>query len=121
LGYLYEQEGKLDKASAIYSKMTTLFPRSEGGFVALGHIREAQKKPEIAQKLYEQAVVLSSKSLPARQALAALLESQGKTDAAVDQYKALLAEDPGNDEAHALLGQLYLRLKKNAEAIAELG
>ncbi len=119
LGFMYEQQGRLDLAGDIYQKWAAFSPKEAAPLLALAKLRETQKKSAEAIALYEKALVVDPKNSAARAAYAASLESSNNLEGAVKQYRSLVQDNAKNLEAHRKLGQLLMRQGKVADAVAE--
>jgi len=88
---------------------------------ALGHAWLLQGDRRQARTATERALAAAPKSAPARLVQARLAASDGNADAALALLDALLADEPFDDKAWAVKGDLLLRLPgRQAEGVAAL-
>jgi predicted Zn-dependent protease len=85
--------------------------------ILLGDVFRQKRQWGDAESEYRKAVALDPKSHAARLSLAIVLFSELKTDEALDIAHSLLAEDPNDQEANLLAGEILVQ--QNLFAAAE--
>src|SRR5262245_3411605 len=120
---------KVAEAIDAYREAIRLDPQSAEPHVDLGELYFFQSQPDLAEKEGLEAVKLDPKSIGARVLLARLYllavhtdqkPSARQIDRAIESYKAVLAIEPANAEAWALLADLYRRKGDTARQIDAL-
>ena len=105
---MYEQLGRPDLAIAACQQALELTPRNAHLLGRLGGLYRQAMRPAEARAMYEQAVEVSGDDQELLIALAALYLEEGSME---KEAHALLArvtkKDPGNPQAHLLLGDVY--------------
>jgi tetratricopeptide (TPR) repeat protein len=115
LAYAYTALKRTDQARAEYERATTLDPKMSEAFLNLG-ILLTEKDPAAAVVPLRRAVdLLPAQSRP-RFLLGHALERSGDIPGAVDCYEASLRLDPRDVETIIHLGNLYVGLKRYADA-----
>jgi tetratricopeptide (TPR) repeat protein len=115
LGYLEQQDGRLEQARAHYEKALRLNPGYVEARANLAELLAAQLRPEAAEAVYRAGAVGGAKSLITRMNLANLLLQRGKWDEAAGLYRAIQG-DSGDDVSVARAASLNL-----AKCLAFLG
>ena len=82
--------------------------------------RRTRPGPARAQASITEALRLDPDQPRTRFALALAYQGTGRADAAIDELRRVLAQQPANDDAHRLLGDILADRGEWAEAIAEL-
>ncbi len=115
LAYAYTALKRTDEARAEYERATALDPKMSEAFLNLG-ILLTEKDPAAAVAPLRRAVdLLPAQSRP-RFLLGHAQERSGDIPAAVDSYEAALRLDPRDTETVIHLGNLYVGLKRYADA-----
>ncbi len=115
LAYAYTALKRPDEARAEYERATTLDPKMSEAFLNLG-ILLTEKDPAAAVAPLRRAVdLLPAQSRP-RFLLGLAQERSGDIPAATDSYEAALRLDPRDVETVIHLGNLYVGLKRYADA-----
>ncbi len=110
----------VDAAVASLQKSLALNDKSVEAMIALGSLYTSQKKYVDAEKLLSRAVELAPESFDAHEALAkAILPDLPRTPEAEAQLKKAVSLNNKSVEAHILLGNVYLRQRKQQEALSE--
>ncbi|HYE97639.1 MAG TPA: tetratricopeptide repeat protein, partial [Planctomycetota bacterium] len=104
LGDLRAQSGDPGEATAAFLRAREADPRSFGAAVGLALLHRARGENERAAGYLEQAVEIRPDSVPAWLELAEVRLVLGRLDAARDAARRILALDPSNARASALLG-----------------
>jgi serine/threonine protein kinase/tetratricopeptide (TPR) repeat protein len=115
-------------AAVNYFKQATARDRDFSlAYAALGEAYRRRSVLTNDKALMDQAVAAVTKALDldseqpeVRLSLAAVLRSTGQAAAADDQVRRVLAEQPNNDNAHRLLGELLAKAGQPREALEEL-
>ncbi len=116
-----------DAAVAHFKQATARDSSFSLAFAALGEAYRRRSVVTNDQALMEEAIANVTKALnldPAqpevRLSLAAVYRSTGRPVAAEDQVRRVLADQPSNDNAHRLLGELLAKSGRPKEALEEL-
>lgn len=110
----------VDAAVPALQKSLELNDKSVEALIALGSLYTAQKKYGDAEKLLARAVELAPESFDAHEALAkALLPDLPRTPETEAHLKKAVALNDKSVEAHILLGNVFLRQRKQQEALHE--
>jgi len=118
LGYAYTALKRTDEARAEYERATTLDPKMSEGFLNLG-ILLTDKDPGAAVAPLHRAVdLLPGQSRP-RFLLGLAQERSGDISGAVESYESALHLDARDTETVIHLGNLYVGLKRYADAEAK--
>ncbi len=124
LGQTLEASGRLDDALAAYEHATKLdvggTKRSQWPWFNLGSLLVRVGRPEEAIAHLQQALVIAPKFREAQVKLATALAQTGKTAEARGLLETVVADEPGNADAHYQLGRLYLKLNMRDRADAHL-
>ena len=115
LAYAYTALKRPDEARAEYQRATTLDPKMSEAFLNLG-ILLTEKDPAAAVAPLRRAVELLPAQSRPRFLLGFAQERSGDIPAATDSYEAALRLDPRDVETVIHLGNLYVGLKRYADA-----
>jgi tetratricopeptide (TPR) repeat protein len=101
----YTKQNELDKVAQIYTRQIALFPND----------------PEVRTKLIEVYIKLgkNDQAIVQYQQIVEQYIEQQELSAAVDTYQAMLRLTPEDLLLHTALAELYLKMEKQKEAIAE--
>lgn len=115
LAFAYGEEGKFDKAKGLAKKAVSLNPRY------------AKAEPNLGlgmyrQKGYEDSLAVSQEEIEKRPffvhyAMGLTYKNKGLLEEALSELKKAEKEDPDNSLAKEQIGEVYLFLGKNADAI----
>ncbi|MDO8605787.1 MAG: tetratricopeptide repeat protein [Phaeospirillum sp.] len=111
------EEGNTSDARRLARKIADSNPGFGGAHYLLGVIALQQGQARKAAEHLSRAVTADPTQAVPRLALGHALEAQDNLNAAILQYRAILAADPNHAEAHARLGELLGRTGKTDEAI----
>ena len=115
LAYAYTGLHQEDEARAEYERCVALDPKMAEGYLNLG-ILEIEKNPAAAAVSLRKAVeLLPSQSRP-RFLLGVALERSGDANGAAESFEAASRLDPADIESLIHLGEVFLQLKRPAEA-----
>jgi Flp pilus assembly protein TadD len=115
LAYAYTALKRPDEARAEYERATTLDPKMSEAFLNLG-ILLTEKDPAAAVAPLRRAVELLAAQSRPRFLLGLAQERSGDIPAATETYEAALRLDPRDVETVIHLGNLYVGLKRYADA-----
>ena len=115
LAYAYTALKRPDEARAEYERATTLDPKMSEAFLNLG-ILLTEKDPAAAVAPLRRAVELLPAQSRPRFLLGLAQERSGDIPAATESYEAALRLDPRDVETVIHLGNLYVGLKRYADA-----
>jgi tetratricopeptide (TPR) repeat protein len=115
LAYAYTALKRPDEARAEYERATTLDPKMSEAFLNLG-ILLSEKDPGAAVAPLRRAVELLPAQSRPRFLLGLAQERSGDIPSATDSYEAALRLDPRDVETVIHLGNLYVGLKRYADA-----
>jgi tetratricopeptide (TPR) repeat protein len=112
------RRGRLDEAEALYRQVLAVQPNHPDALYLFGLVRQARGDAAAALAALDRAIRLR-RDIPAYHLAqaATLLACQAPRDAQESAQRAL-ALDPGNAEAHNVLGNALLRLAECSAAIA---
>lgn len=119
LGYLYFRHDRFDEARAALEAHVAQEPDSYAGAVMLAKLYRVMGEIELAREMYDKVLGLNWSSLQALDA-AAFYEQIRDYETAVQIYRRLLAEDPGNETTLRKLAGLYMILGESDQAVLEL-
>jgi Flp pilus assembly protein TadD len=119
LGLAQERSGDLKGATESFEGAVHLDPKDDEALIHLGRIYLKTGKPAESEAKFRAASEIVSKSPEALQGLALSLDQQKKPDA-IDAYRAYLAVQPQDAEAHARLMHLMVENGQSDAALAEL-
>jgi tetratricopeptide (TPR) repeat protein len=122
LGYLYQREGKLDKAAEFYEKAVTANPEDAQSLGTLAGIYAEQKKTEEAIDAFERAIAATTGDTRSRfrSQLGKVLITEQQFDKAAAVYDSLVAEKPDNASYRYNLGASLKAMKNFNEAMPHL-
>jgi eukaryotic-like serine/threonine-protein kinase len=116
-----------DAAVAHFKQATARDPNFSLAYAALGEtyrrrsvLTNNKALMDEATANVEKALTLDAEQPGVRLSLAALYRSTGLAAAAQDEVRRVLADQPNNDNAHRLLGELLAKAGRPKEALAEL-
>jgi tetratricopeptide (TPR) repeat protein len=98
--------GDVDQAEALYQSVLEVDPESYDALYGLALLEGRRKRFAEAQALLERALEIRPKSSEARLMLSISLASQNQIEAARDELRALLADDPEHMLARGMLQSL---------------
>lgn len=118
LAYAYTALKRPDEARAEYERATTLDPKMSEAFLNLGILLTEKDSAAAVAPLRRAVELLPAQSRP-RFLLGLAQERSGDIPAATDSYEAALRLDPRDVETVIHLGNLYVGLKRYADAEAK--
>jgi tetratricopeptide (TPR) repeat protein len=119
LAYLYNEQGDPARAAQLLATIPDS-ERSSRLYSALGYTYEQQKDYKHALDAYRKAVDLDHDNLDAMRGLAQNLLNDGQMDAALAQYKEVLAADPQDPQTYMRLAEIYRRTGQFTQALDAL-
>ncbi len=119
LAYLYNEQGNATKAAETLSAVPEA-GRTAKLYSALGYTYEQQRQYKKAIDAYRKAVDIDNENLDALRGLAQNLLSDGQLEAALEQYKALIEEDPQDAQAQLRSADIQRRLGRHEAALENL-
>jgi tetratricopeptide (TPR) repeat protein len=118
LGLIYLEQGKHDLASSELRQAQRLDPRSGEVHQALARLYEAQGRTAEVEREMQQAIDLAPDDWHIRLALAQQYRRSGKYEAALEQLEAGMRASANNPVLANVMGTVYLRQNKLAQAAA---
>lgn len=118
LGYAYTAMKQAGGAEKEYRRASELDPKMAAAFLNLG-LTLLESRPADAVAPLQKAVELTPNEGRAKLLLAIAYERAGNDSAAAEQFRASVAIDGKNFDAHLELARLLLKMKQYAEASAE--
>ena len=119
LASAWEQQGQPARALDAMEIANQIRPGEAPILFAIGFCLERMRRPLDAAEYYRDAVARQRNFQPARQRLAAVDLVLGELDEAIDQYQAMLRDEPDTAWIHAALAHLYFRAGRYADAVAK--
>lgn len=119
LGYLYFRHDRLADARNVLEKHVAQEPDSYAGSVILARLYRVMGEIDLARGMYDKVLELNWSFLQALDA-AEFYEQIRDYEKAVELYKKLLEEEPGNETCRRKLAGLYMALGKPEQAVVEL-
>jgi tetratricopeptide (TPR) repeat protein len=119
LGALYLSAGRLPEAQECYEAALGRDKENISLMLGLGQVFEAKNEPEEALMVYQQAVKLNSRMPRAYHLIGRLLLRQNKVDAAVEDLKKAVINDPAFVEGHLALAEAYIKQNQLEKAGVE--
>ena len=124
VGTIHLEEKRYGEALACFEKALAEGPQSKeihcGILNNMGGVHRNLKKPAEAERYFREAMKLDGGYLKAHFNLAGLLHEQERLPEAAELYGSYLAKDPRNARAAEYHASLLIKLKRWAEASAEL-
>jgi len=117
LGHTYLVSGKLSEAFSTMNQVLKLNPRNVDALTVCAGILDTVDRKEEAQKYYEQALAIEPESKYLRMSYAGSLASSGKLREAIEIYKKLIDDYPGDQAFYQFIGIAYSYLGEHDEAI----
>lgn len=119
LGAMYGRHGDHQTARRLLEELTADHPDLALGHYYLARLYRELKLTDPALAAYERALALNWSAGVAQEA-AELYEANGRYDESLRLYRRMVAEDPADERARGMLANIYLRLNRVDEALAEL-
>ncbi len=122
LGFLYQKEGKQEKAAEFYEKAVTINPEDAQSLGSLAGIYAEQKQTEKAIDAFERAIVATTGETRSRfrSQLGKILITEQKFDKAAAVYDSLVADRPDNASYRYNLGASLKAMKNFKDATPQL-
>jgi len=117
LGHTYLVSGKLSEAFSTMNQVLKLNPRNVDALTVCAGILDTVDRKEEAQKYYEQALAIEPESKYLRMSYAGNLASSGKLREAIEIYKKLIDDYPGDQAFYQFIGIAYSYLGEHDQAI----
>jgi tetratricopeptide (TPR) repeat protein len=114
----HHDAGRIDAASAGFSRVLALDPGQGQAWRRLAIIAFRKNDRGLARELLERALSVDARDATAHRLLGAVDECDGRLEAAHVAYAASCAIDPAQDAARIGLARVALALGRGAEAIA---
>jgi tetratricopeptide (TPR) repeat protein len=106
LGNLYLNDGQFEEALDVFDRLTKRFPDAYAGYFFIGKIHRERGDDQGAEKAFLKSLAIEPKLEGARYELIDIYEHRPDSPATrrqtLEQYRAILEEDPGN--VRAILG-----------------
>jgi tetratricopeptide (TPR) repeat protein len=118
LACVHDELGQIDQAIVQLSAAQEADPRDPAISFALGFCHERLGRAAEAKAAYAQAVELCPQLRNAYERMAAIAIRERDWDTAARQYEQLAELEPGDLDILLTLGNLYLELRRPADAIA---
>ncbi|HEY6945920.1 MAG TPA: tetratricopeptide repeat protein, partial [Candidatus Acidoferrum sp.] len=120
-GYLFHATARMNQndaagAEADLKQLIQVAPQNPLGYAKLGQLRAFTKRWNEAEALYREALSRSPNSLDAIQGILELDYQRGKSADAVQFIQERINSDPNNAALYLLQGQVFLRVKRPADA-----
>jgi len=115
LAYAYTGLNRVDEARAEYERCVALDPKMAEAQLNLGILLLEKDAAAAAPPLRKAVALMASQSRP-RFLLGIALERSGDLAGAADSYEAAAHLNPSDTEAQTHLGEMYLQLKRPADA-----
>lgn len=115
-GVIHQERGDAQRSEALLERAVELHPDHFLPLFSLGAVYAGQDRLAEAVKLLEQAVAIQGVT-QARYLLGNCLYEMGKKSAAIRQLQEVVRQDPAHEEAHHLLGLVYLDRHWNRKAL----
>lgn len=112
--------GRLDAARSRANAAANADPKNPLARLALGLVAELGGDAASAERAYGDTIRLDATATEPRFALGSLLQRQGRADAAMEQYRAVLAGDAGNPAAWARVAALEAAAGRCRQVLAEI-
>jgi tetratricopeptide (TPR) repeat protein len=119
LGVLYAGSEREEQAQAVFEELVALHPEFFLGHYYLARFYRDMGAMDRALAAYDRALALNWTPAMAQEAAAAY-ESAGLYEQSLRLYRQMIADDPTDERARGLLANIYLRLDRVEEALAEL-
>lgn len=119
LGYLTQNEGRLDEAATFYERSLAIVPDVGPAKVRLGQVYAAQDRPERAEWVLRDALAADPASAAAEATLGELLVAQGRYLEGEQLLRSALERQPGADRLYYPLA-LALRGRGEESAAREM-
>jgi len=119
LGVLYAGSEREEQAQAVFEQLVALHPEFFLGHYYLARFYRDMGAMDRALAAYDRALELNWTPAMAQEAAAAY-ESAGLYEQSLRLYRQMIADDPTDERARGLLANIYLRLDRVEDALAEL-
>ncbi len=119
LAYLYNEEGDSTRALQVLNAIPEK-SRSAKVYSALGYTYEQQKQYKEAVDAYRKSTELDHDNLDAVRGLAQNLMNDNQTDAALEQYKVIVDQDPSDAQTYMRMAEIDRRSGKFDQAMDAL-
>ena len=117
LGHTYLVSGKLAEAFSIMNQVLNLNSRNVDALTVCAGILDTLGRKEEGRKYYEQALAVEPESKFLRMSYAGNLASSGKLKEAIEIYKKLIEDYPGDQSFYQLIGIAYSYLGEHDQAL----
>jgi len=111
---------RYEQAAALFAQVTAADPQDFQAWTELGTAHFLQGRKGEAEKAYQHALDVRPAFTLALLNLGRLRVADKKFEGALDPLSRALREQPDNADAHLLLGEAYLQLKKGSKAVPHL-
>ena len=122
LASFYAGQKQMDKAVAVLKKAISDLPEKLNLQLLQGELFIKNSDPELALATYQDIISnhpLKPEAVTARNQLARIYIAQKKTGEAMQQLKAVLADNPKDLDAHFLRGTIYLGQGNGTDAVGD--
>lgn len=110
-------KGRFADAAALYEQICSTSPDDAGAWTRHGACHQRLGNTAVAERSLRRALELEPDSPVAMSCLANTLAMSGRLRDALDLYRAMLAQNPGDALTWVQLGETLLRLKDTEQAI----
>lgn len=111
---------RYEEAAALLAQVTAADPQDFQAWTELGTAHFLQGRKDEAEKSYQRALEVRPAFALALLNLGRLRVADKKFEAALDPLSRALQTQPDNADAHLLLGEAYLQLRKGSKAVPHL-
>ena len=102
-----------------WERVLAVFPQDAAGHFGSGIALSGLGERDRAVRAYRNAVSLDGHAVPFRLGLARALWETDQYYQAINEWRAVIAQEPGHIDAHLALAQAYLRIGERVEAFRE--
>ncbi len=119
LGAIKAQLGRMGEAHRLFSAAVKVNPRAPGAWANLGQVLHALKRNQEAVECLDKARMLAPDDVAILNQHANALLSAGRAEAALDEFRQVLARMPQHAEARVNSGIAHAVLGASEQAVAE--
>jgi tetratricopeptide (TPR) repeat protein len=117
LGALYAENGRLDEATSMFTRLAKQIPQNYLPDYYLGRLAKVQENNKLAINYFKSSLKKNSSFVPSLAELALIYEQENRLKEAEATYRQLIILQPGSSVPQARLAYILLKTGRKSQAV----